>query len=261
MHPWRTAIVNKDETHIWVRGYDITELLRQAGFVDMVFLLHRGRLPSEPERRLLDALMVASADHGAGAPSCATARLAASGNRASLSAAIAAGVLAIGDEHGGAGENVMEMIAKYGAATARQGRSMEAAAVIAIEQARQSGDRLPGMGHRVHTTDPRVAVLFDMASELGVAGDGVAFMTALQTQTARLIKPMPINIDGAVGALLYDMAFPPTAGKLIFIIARVAGITAEVAEEHAREKAMRVRIPIEYDGEPPRSIKPRTENQ
>jgi citrate synthase len=254
MHPWRTAIVNKDETHIWVRGYDITELLRQAGFVDMVFLLHRSRLPSDAERRLLDALMVASADHGAGAPSCATARLAASGNRGSLSAAIAAGVLAIGDEHGGAGENVMEMIAEHGAATSRQGRSMEEAAVRAIEQARQADRRLPGMGHRVHTTDPRVAVLFDMATQLGVAGDGVAFMTALQTETARLIKPMPINIDGAVGALLYDMAFPPTAGKLIFIIARVAGITAEVAEEHAREKPMRVRIPIEYDGEPPRDI-------
>ena len=107
MHPWRTAIVNSDETHIWVRGYDITALMRQAGFVEMVFLLHRGRLPSEAERRLLDALLVASADHGAGAPSCATARLAASGNRASLSAAIAAGILAIGDEHGGACENVM----------------------------------------------------------------------------------------------------------------------------------------------------------
>ena len=136
---------------------------------------------------------------------------------------------------------------------------MEDAAVNAIEQSRQADQRLPGMGHRVHTTDPRVAVLFEMATELGVAGDGVAFMTALQSETARLIKPMPINIDGAVGAILYDLAFPPTAGKLIFIIARVAGITAEVAEEHAREKAMRVRIPIEYDGEPPRPMKPGTE--
>ena len=261
MHPWRTAIVNKDETHIWVRGYDIKDLLRQAGFVDMVFLLHRGRLPSEAERRLLDALMVASADHGAGAPACATARLAASGNRASLSAAIAAGVLAIGDEHGGAGENVMKMIAEFGAAASREGRSMEDAAVRAIERTRESGERLAGMGHRVHTMDPRVPVLFQMATELGVAGDGVAFMAALEAQSARLIKPMPINIDGAVGAILYDLSFPPTAGKLIFIVARVAGIAAEVAEEHEREKAMRVRIPIEYDGEPPRSLPPGTETK
>ena len=254
MHPWRTAIVNSDETHIWVRGYDITALMRQAGFVETIFLLHRSRLPTEAERKLLDALLVASADHGAGAPSCATARLAASGNRASLSAAIAAGVLAIGDEHGGAGENVMLMIAEHGASDRRQGTSMDEAATRVIENSRKTGIRLPGLGHRVHTTDPRVAVLFGMATDLGVAGDGVAFMTALQSAATRLIKPIPINIDGAVGAILYDLAFPPSAGKLIFIIARVAGITAEVAEEHAREKAMRVRIPIEYDGEPPRDI-------
>src|SRR6185295_2997535 len=110
MQPWRTAIVDKDETHIWIRGYDITQLMRQAGFVDTLFLRHRGELPAAPERRLLDAILVASADHGAGAPSCATARLAASGNRASLSAAVAAGVLAIGDEHGGAGEACMTLI-------------------------------------------------------------------------------------------------------------------------------------------------------
>jgi citrate synthase len=47
---------------------------------------------------VLDAVLVAVADHGPGAPSCAAARLAASGNRQSISAAIAAGVLAIGDD-------------------------------------------------------------------------------------------------------------------------------------------------------------------
>jgi hypothetical protein len=34
----------------------------------------------------------------------------------------------------------------------------------------------------------------------------------------------------------------------------VAGITAEVAEEYSREKAMRIRIPVNYDGAPPREI-------
>jgi citrate synthase len=62
---------------------------------------------------------------------------------------------------------------------------------------------------------------------------------------------MPINIDGALAALLYDLGFPPEAGKLLFIVARVAGLTAEVAEEYAREKPMRIKIPVEYDGVPP----------
>ena len=35
---------------------------------------------------------------------------------------------------------------------------------------------------------------------------------------------------------------------LLFIISRVAGISAEVAEEYGREKPMRIRIPVVYDG-------------
>src|SRR5882762_7543700 len=111
MEPWRTAIVDAGPTHIRVRGHDVLDLMRHATFTDLIFLLHHDRLPSAEERRLLDAILVGVADHGAGAPSCAAARLAASGNRQSLSAAIAAGILAIGDEHGGAGSNCMEMIA------------------------------------------------------------------------------------------------------------------------------------------------------
>ena len=251
MNTWRTSLVQSDETHIRIRGFDITALMRQAGFVDTVFLLHRGRLPAEAERRLLDAILVAVSDHGAGAPSCAAARLAASGNRQSISAAIAAGILAIGDEHGGAGESCMKMIAEHlGGDTG----SPEDAARRAVERAKSGGTRLPGLGHRVHTTDPRVAVLFEMAREVGVAGDGIRFMTALESETTASIKALPINIDGALAAVLHDMAFPPSAGKFIFIVGRVAGLTAEVAEEYAREKAMRIRIPVEYDGEAPREL-------
>jgi citrate synthase len=98
MDTWRTAIATSDDTHIWIRGYDVTSLMTRAGFTEAIFLLHQGRLPEAGERQLLDAILAGVADHGAGAPSCATARLAASGNRQSLSAAIAAGILAIGDE-------------------------------------------------------------------------------------------------------------------------------------------------------------------
>src|ERR1700729_3588838 len=112
MNTWRTAIVTSDATSIRVRGYDMTELMQHRSFADTVFLLHRGRLPDDYERRLLDAILTSVADHGAGAPSCAAARLAASGNRESLAAAIAAGILAIGNDHGGAGAACMSMIAE-----------------------------------------------------------------------------------------------------------------------------------------------------
>jgi len=252
MDPWRTAIATSDATNIWVRGHAVTSLMREATFTDMIVLLHLGRLPSPGERRLLDAVLIGVADHGSGAPSCATARLAASGNRASISSAVAAGILAIGDDHGGAGSNCMELIAEGLGAAARDGLTPAAAAARTVDGAVAARRRLPGLGHRVHTTDPRVKVLFDMARAEGVAGDGIAFMEALEAEARTRIKPLPMNIDGALAAVLHDMGFPPPAGKFIFIIGRVAGLTAEVAEEYLREKPMRIKFDVQYDGVPPR---------
>jgi len=180
MDPWRTAIATSDATNIWIRGHAVTSLMQTATFTDVIVLLHLGRLPSPGERRLLDALLIGVADHGAGAPSCAAARLAASGNRASISSAIAAGILAIGDDHGGAGSNCMELIARYLSAAKTDGVTPEQAAARAVDEAVRDKRRLPGLGHRVHTTDPRVNALFELARKEKVAGDAIVFMRAMQ---------------------------------------------------------------------------------
>lgn len=254
MESWRTAIVDARDGEIRIRGYDMTALMGGKTFTDTIFLLHRGRLPTAPERTMLDAILTGVADHGSGAPSCATARIAASGNRQSLSSAVAAGLLAVGDEHGGAGSGCMEMIAT-GIARARTGGiSLDESARMVVIETRAHGQRVAGFGHRVHTIDPRTRVLFDMARAAGVAGDGIAFMESLETAIAQIIKRLTINIDGALAAVLHDMGFSPAFGRLVFLIGRVAGLTAEVAEELSREKPMRIRIPVTYDGEPPRSF-------
>src|SRR5256885_16215860 len=111
MDTWPTAIVDAGPTHIRVRGHDVLELMRQATFTDVIFLLHHDRLPSPAERRLMDAVLIGVADHGAGAPSCAAARLAASGNPQSPAAALAAGVVTIRDEHRGAGAGCLGLVA------------------------------------------------------------------------------------------------------------------------------------------------------
>jgi citrate synthase len=253
MNSWRTAIVTSDATNIWIRGHEITRLMRGSTFTDAIVLLHLGRLPSAAERRLLDAILIGVCDHGAGAPSCAAARLAASGNRQSVSAAIAAGVLTIGDEHGGAASTCMELIAASLLAAAKNGETPVEAAKRAVDDAIAAKRRLPGLGHRVHTHDRRSDTLFEMARAEGLAGNGVAFMEALAAETAARIKPLALNIDGSLAAVLYDMGLPPLLGRLFFIIGRVAGLTAEVAEEYEREKPMRIKFDVEYDGPPPRS--------
>ncbi|MGH9393503.1 MAG: citrate/2-methylcitrate synthase, partial [Terriglobales bacterium] len=178
----------------------------------------------------------------------------ASGNRQSLSAAVAAGMLAVGDEHGGAGSLAMELIAEGARRAEAEGISLATAAERAVAEARAQGRRLPGLGHRVHATDPRVAVLFELAREHGIAAGGVAYMQALEAAARAQIKPLPLNIDGALAALLFDMGFAAAAGKLLFLVGRAAGLSAEVAEEYEREKPMRIRIPVAYDGEPAREL-------
>lgn len=249
MEPWRTAIVEASDGRIRIRGADVTSLMAERTFTDTIFLLHRSRLPSPPERAMIDAILCACADHGSGAPSCATARLAISGNRSSVSAAIAAGILAVGDEHGGAGSGCMEMIAT-GVGRAREKlQSIEEVAAQVVGEHRAIGKRVSGLGHRVHTNDPRTPVLFALAKQHGFAGDGIRFMQAIHAEVVKQVKPMTLNIDGALAAVLYDMGFPPAFARLIFIISRVAGLTAEVMEELTRERPMRIRIPVTFDGE------------
>jgi citrate synthase len=252
MDTWRTAIVDAGPDHIRVRGHDVLELMKQATFTDLIFLLHHERLPSPAERRLVDAMLIGVADHGAGAPSCAAARLAASGNRQSPSAAIAAGVLTIGDEHGGAGSGCMESIQDGLRDAKRDGVALDVTAARLVDEARGARRRLPGFGHRVHATiDPRVEVLFTLAREAGLGGDGISFARALETAVRERIKPIPLNIDGAIAAILVDLGFPALVGKLLFIVGRVAGLSAEVLEEYTREKPMRIKFQVQYDGVPP----------
>jgi citrate synthase len=254
IEPWRTSITTYDEKNIWVSGYEVGDLMQHATFAETIFLLHSGRMPSKQEGKLLDAILISSADHGPGSPSAATARLACSGNRGSVSSAIAAGILAIGDQHGGAGMECMEVIAEGVAIAKAEGLTLEAAADKLVDTYRARGSRVAGMGHRQHSTDPRKAILFGMAESYGLAGDGVKFMLALEAAVASKVKPLPINIDGVLAAVLFDLGFPPLMGRLIFIIGRTAGLSAEVAEELKREKAMRIKVPVTYDGPAPRKL-------
>ena len=253
VEPWRTGITNSDDTHIWFQGYDVTGLMKDATFTDVIFLLHRGRLPSADERRVIDAILIGSADHGPGSPSAAAMRTVAQGNRVAPEAAIAAGILAIGDAHGGAGLACLELITRGVDLVNHEGLSMDAAARRMVDETKAAGRRLPGMGHRTHSTDPRTDVLFGMMRDAKLAGAGVEFMRALETVAAQTIKPLPINVDGAIAAVLYDLGFPPAMGKLIFIIGRVSGLSAQLIEEYTRERPMRIKIPVVYDGPEPRS--------
>jgi len=258
LEAWKTALTDVGKDAVRIAGYDIVDLMASRTFTDTLFLLHRGRLPGAAERRLLDAALVAVSDHGPSSPCAAASRMVATANRAAPEAAVAAGVLAIGDAHGGAGLACMQVIARGLDLAQREGLSIDEAAARTVAAFRERRERLPGIGHRRHAADPRTRALFALARECGVDGEGIAFISAVEKAVAEIIKPMPINVDGALAAVLHDLGFPPVFGKLLFIVGRVAGLTAHVMEEYTREKAMRIHIPVSYDGPPPRSDADRT---
>jgi len=252
--PWPTAITEIQPNHVRVRGYDIAELMGNVSFGSVVYLLLRGELPSENVGRLMDAIICAGVDHGVTPPSALAARTVASSG-ASLSASVAAGIMAINEHHGGAMENCA--IALHDVLTRMDaGQDIAAAAASVLDAFKASGRRVAGFGHRVHTADPRTARLLQLAEAAGVAGRCCAAANAIEQVFAERGKKLPLNVDGAIGAILADLEFEPAVMNGLFMIARCAGLVAQVREEQTRMKPMRriVAGADVYDGPAARSL-------
>ncbi len=116
---WTTSLSETTAETIAIRGYNLTELIGTVSFPAVVHLLYTGELPDPGTARLIDAVMVASIDHGAGAPSVLAARTAISGG-ATLQAAAAAGLLTLGEYHGAAVESSMHPSPPWSTARARK---------------------------------------------------------------------------------------------------------------------------------------------
>lgn len=236
---WKTAITKVEPNKLLLRGYRIDELIGSISFSKGIFLALRGDLPDDREARLMDALLVSSIDHGVTPPSCLTARTIASSG-APLNAAVAGGVLSISRHHGGAIEDSMRLFQQAVEGKRERGETSEKAACAIIEAYRENKRRLPGFGHRFHSKDPRAVRLFQIADELGIAAEYMEMARAFEEGIeVNLGKKLPINVDGAIAALLCGMGFPPELANAFFIIARVPGLVANVYEENTRMRPMR----------------------
>ncbi len=253
---WPTAITKIEPNRIYLRGYKLDELMGKISYSQAVFLALRGEMPSEKVGRLIEAILVASIDHGVTPPS-ALAALNVATTGASLTAALAAGILSISEFHGGAIEQGMRLIGDGLKRSKEKNASIQDTALEIIKVYRESKKRLHGFGHRIHTDDPRTKKLFALAEELGLSGEGVKMAKALEGAFGKHTgKRLPVNVDGAIAALLVDLGFEPEIGNAFFIIARVPGLIAHIREEKTRFAPMRVIEPrqFEYDGPPERRL-------
>src|SRR5947199_88694 len=252
---WHSAITRIEPNKVAVRGYDIADLMGRTSFGAAVYLILTGDLPSPAVARLIDAILVSSIDHGATPPSALAARTVAS-TGATLSASVAAGIMSINRHHGGAIEDCARQLKAIADRAARESISLEEAATRTLAEMREAGERMAGFGHRLHTKDPRTARLFELAREAGMEGVHMQAARALEKAFADAKKSLPINVDGAIGAILADLGMNPATFNGIFMIARTSGLIAHVIEEQTRQRPMRQIDPVNhgYDGPPPRTV-------
>ena len=258
---WQTAITDIRPGVICMRGYAIEQLIGRIAFPEMIWLMLRGELPTPEQGKLLGAALVAAVDHGPQAPSIAIARMAITCG-VGINNAMASGVNALGDIHGGAGQQCMELYAAVAART-HVGANVELAAAAEVDARLAAGKLIEGYGHRFHPVDPRAGRLLelvDRAATVGAVDNGTvrigrAVEAALHSRKGKLL---PMNIDGATAVVYTALGFAPELGRGLFVLSRSVGILAHAWEQ--RQQGGRIKgpqppaIPYTYTGPAPRKL-------
>ncbi len=225
---WRTKIsVNKKGEH-YLRGHKLAGLIGKLSFTEAAFLAIQGRLPKKSETRMLDAVLVATIEHGVEVPSAFVPRISASvGNPSHV--ALAAGILSTGNSHGGAIEEAMRNF------------SLKTGPAGLVKERLARGERLAGYGHKIYKDkDPRAEALIALAKKLKFGQKHIARAEAIRKELLKQAGiSLPLNVDGAIAAILLEMGFDPVLGKAFFVFARMPGMMAHVEEEMKNEKPYR----------------------
>jgi len=254
---WNSKITKVEPNHLVTQGYRQEDLIGNVPFSHVVYLLLRGELPNKEHGKMMDAILTACIDHGVTPPTAMASRIVASGG-VPLPTAVAAGVLSIGDAHGGAIEKGAKYLQEGVKRKQNQVKTIDEIAEILVTESREQKKRILGFGHRIHTSDPRTKKLFSLADQLNISKDHIALSKAIEKELEKQTgKHLPINVDGAIAAISSDMGFDWRLGKGFFLLGRVAGLTAQVYEEQTREKPMRKMFTVEceYDGPEEKDLK------
>ncbi len=196
---------------IFVRGYDLTEeLIGKVSLGDVAFLELKDRLPTPQESVMFNAIVVTLVEHGL-TPSTIAARLTYFGAPEALQAAVAAGLLGMGDRFGGSIEQAGQIVDSHKAAK----------------------HIIPGLGHPIHKpADPRTTRLFALAEENGFAGRHVGLMGLIaQHATEAYGRELPVNATGAIAAIASEMEISWRICRGLAVMARAIGLVAHLQEE------------------------------
>ena len=253
---WKTAISKVEPNKILVRGYNLMDLVGKHNYADLTYLLWRGELPPANHSRMMDALLTVCLEHSLNAPSVdATLFVASSG--VPLQAAVSAGIVAIGDWHGGAIEQAAKMLQDgIQSAKDRQMSTRECAQEI-IKDHSERKEKIPGFGHPTHTKDPRTVKLLEIAGETQLRGPHVELAQVIESLTDEFFrKHLILNVDGCIAAIISEMGFDWRLGKGFFIVSRTPGLIAHAYEQMYNDRPYKAPDwnEITYTGPPERPV-------
>jgi citrate synthase len=259
----RTAISTSDEHTIVVRGRDLCrDLIGKVSFTDYFHLLVTGRTPTPAATAVLDATLVAIAEHGL-VPSVQASRMTMAAAPDAMQGAVAAGILGCGSVILGASETAGRLFSEIDGQAGPDG-NLDEAALTVVRAYRAAKKAIPGYGHPLHKErDPRVDALFAVARERGADLRFVAIAEAVERALPQVIgKELKLNVSAAIPAVLLGIGFPLLALKGVPILARTAGLIAHLNEELERSigfalsyQATREQV---YTGELPPGFVPKT---
>jgi citrate synthase len=231
-----TSISTSDADSITVRGLDLCdEVIGQLDFTSYFWLLVTGQKPTGVQRFFADATLCAIAEHGL-VPSVVAARMTLAAGPEAWQGAVAAGLLGCGSVILGSADLAGQFLAGTIAQAVAEGLSDHDAAIAGIKALRSEKKAIPGFGHPQHSAgDPRALKLVTLAQEKGVAGRHIAMLHVVRDAMPEALgRPLPINVNGAIPAVLLDVGFPLAALKGIAMLARTASLIGHLQEERER---------------------------
>lgn len=202
-----------------------------------------GEYPSDEDARIMDQCLVMHADHTMNASTFA-ARVTA-GTLSDIHSAMTSAIATLkGPLHGGANEQVFEMILKIG--------SVEAVPEdIKGRLARK--EKIMGFGHRVYKgEDPRATILRELARDLGARKGDMKWFDISEKifEVVKTEKGLFPNVDFYAAAVYHYLGIPKRLFTPIFAASRIAGWTAHVIEQLQNNRL--IRPDSEYIGPGPR---------
>ena len=229
---WSTGVSDVETADVYIRGYNLGEIIGKLSFASATYLLIRGKLPTPGETRVMDAVLCAVLDYSLKKPGTIAARFCVSGNP-SMVAGLATATLAAG-EYTLAPDGAARFIAETYKAHRVEGKDIDECASAAVDEIRAKKMRVGGFGHpNFKFTDPRAQKLKSIAQQAGVWGDVCDWYEAVHRAfVARVNKPeMVINEVGMLAAILGQMGFTPDEMTGLALISAMPGVVAHVSEE------------------------------